>query len=43
MRGAAIGGDRADKEVLMLDMFFIVVGLGFLAGTVLYAVACDRL
>ena len=38
------GRDCAKKsEVLMLDLLFIVIGLGFLAGAMLYAVACDRL
>ncbi len=36
-------GVRADKEVSMLDILFTVIGLGFLAGAMLYAVACDRL
>jgi len=27
----------------MLDILFIFVGLGFLAGAMLYAVACDRM
>jgi hypothetical protein len=27
----------------MLDIMFIAIGLGFLAGAMLYAVACDRL
>ena len=27
----------------MLDILFIVIGLGFLGGAMLYAVACDRL
>jgi hypothetical protein len=36
--------DRARKdEVSMLDILFIGIGLGFLAGAMLYAVACDRL
>ena len=35
--------DRAKCEVSMLDLLFIVIGLGFLAGAMLYAVACDRL
>jgi hypothetical protein len=34
---------REKNEVPMLDLLFIVIGLGFLAGTMLYAVACDRL
>jgi len=28
---------------VMLDILFIAIGLGFLAGAMLYAVACDRL
>jgi len=36
--------DRARKnEVFMLDILFIAIGLGFLAGAMLYAVACDRM
>jgi len=31
------------NEVSMLDLMFIVLGLGFLAGAMLYAVACDRM
>jgi hypothetical protein len=31
------------NEVSMLDLMFIAIGLGFLAGAMLYAVACDRL
>ena len=27
----------------MLDILFIVIGLGFLGGAMLYAVACNRL
>ena len=27
----------------MLDILFIAIGLSFLTGAVLYAVACDRL
>jgi len=27
----------------MLDILFIVIGLGFLGGVMLYAVACDRM
>jgi len=27
----------------MLDVLFIVIGLGFLGGAMLYAVACERL
>ena len=34
---------RADNEVSMLDIIFIAIGFGFLAGAMLYAVACDRL
>jgi hypothetical protein len=33
----------AKNEVSMLDLMFIAIGLGFLAGAMLYAVACDRL
>jgi hypothetical protein len=33
----------AKREAAMLDLLFIVIGLGFLAGAMLYAVACDRL
>jgi len=29
--------------VRVLDVLFIVIGLGFLAGAMLYAVACERL
>jgi hypothetical protein len=35
--------DRAKSEVSMLDLLFIAIGLAFLAGAMLYAVACDRL
>lgn len=35
--------DCAEKRGFMLDLMFIVIGLGFLAGAMLYAVACDRL
>ena len=28
---------------LMLDILFIAIGLGFLGGAMLYAVACDRM
>jgi hypothetical protein len=31
------------SEVFMLDILFIVIGLGFLGGAMLYAVACDRM
>jgi len=34
---------RRKNEVCMLDILFIVIGLGFLAGAMLYAVACDRM
>jgi len=34
---------RAGIEDSMLDILFIVIGLGFLAGAMLYAGACDRL
>jgi len=37
------GRDCAKGEVSMLDLMFIAIGLGFLAGAMLYAVACDRL
>ena len=30
-------------EVMMLDVLFMAIGLGFLAGAALYAAACDRL
>jgi hypothetical protein len=39
---AAIRPKERD-EVFMLDVMFIVIGLAFLAGAMLYAVACDRL
>jgi hypothetical protein len=35
--------DRAKSEVSMLDLMFIAIGLAFLAGAMLYAVACDRM
>lgn len=35
--------DAPENEVCMLDILFIVIGLGFLAGAMLYAVACDRM
>ena len=35
--------DCAKSEASMLDLLFIVIGLGFLAGAMLYAVACERL
>jgi hypothetical protein len=42
--GLLVASDRARKnEVFMLDILFIVIGLGFLAGAMLYAVACDRM
>ena len=31
------------KEVFMLDIMFIAIGLAFLGGAMLYARACDRL
>jgi hypothetical protein len=31
------------KRFSMLDVLFIAIGLAFLAGAMLYAVACDRL
>jgi hypothetical protein len=31
------------KRFPMLDILFIAIGLTFLAGAMLYAVACDRL
>jgi hypothetical protein len=31
------------KRFSMLDILFIAIGLAFLAGAMLYAVACDRL
>ena len=34
---------RPKELVFMLDILFIVIGLGFLAGAMLYAVACDRM
>jgi hypothetical protein len=34
---------RRISEVFMLDILFIVIGLGFLAGAMLYAVACERM
>ena len=27
----------------MLDILFVAIGLSFLAGAILYAIACDRL
>ena len=43
MRLSLVIGDRAESEVSMLDILFIAIGLGFLAGAMLYAAACDRL
>ena len=37
----ALSRDR--NEVLMLDILFIAIGLGFLGAAMLYAVACDRM
>jgi len=38
------GGYRADKwRVRMLDAICVAIACGFLLGTVLYAVACDRI
>ena len=37
------GAVAPKSEVSMLDVMFIAIGLGFLAGAMLYAVACDRL
>jgi hypothetical protein len=31
------------SEGVVLDILFIVIGLGFLAGAMLYAVACERM
>jgi hypothetical protein len=31
------------RSLYMLDILFIAIGLAFLAGTMLYAAACDRL
>ena len=40
----SLAPDRAGNyEVIMLDILFIVIGLGFLGGAMLYAVACDRM
>jgi hypothetical protein len=39
-----IAPGRARKnEVFMLDILFIAIGLAFLGGAMLYAVACDRM
>jgi hypothetical protein len=38
-----VAGSRPKNEASMLDILFIVIGLGFLAGAMLYAVACDRM
>ena len=32
-----------ENEAFMLDIMFIAIGLAFLAGAMLYAVACDRM
>jgi len=34
---------RRKNEAFMLDILFIAIGLGFLAGAMLYAIACDRM
>jgi hypothetical protein len=34
---------RKEDEVGMLDILFMIIGLAFLGGAMLYAVACDRL
>jgi hypothetical protein len=36
-------GIARNDEVSMLDILFIVIGFGFLASAMLYAVACDHL
>jgi hypothetical protein len=42
--GLLIALGRARKnEVFMLDILFIAIGLAFLGGAMLYAVACDRM
>ena len=46
MPTSPISGSRVPKqgrEILMLDLMFIAIGLVFLAGAMLYARACDRL
>ena len=45
-QGRAISGlniARKFEEVHMLDILFIVIGLTFLGGAMLYVRACDRL
>jgi hypothetical protein len=37
------GHGCAEDEVSMLDILFIAIGVAFLAGAMLYAVACDRM
>jgi hypothetical protein len=34
---------RSRRRFIMLDVLFLAIGFGFLAVTVLYVVACDRL
>jgi hypothetical protein len=31
------------KDSLMLDFMFIAIGIAFLAGAMLYALACERM
>jgi hypothetical protein len=38
-----LGSRQGENEVFMLDALFIVIGLAFLGGAMLYARACDRL
>lgn len=40
---ARIGCFSQAGELLMLDLLFVGIGFLFLAGAMLYAVACDRL
>ena len=42
-RSLCQGADAPKDEVFMLDILFIAIGLAFLAGAMLYAVACDRM
>jgi hypothetical protein len=44
-RSSATSGTlRASRwRLVMLDAMFMAIGFGFLAGAVLYVVACDRL
>ncbi len=42
MRWRLFHGPQKD-EAFMLDILFLAIGLGFLAATMAYAVACDRL